>query len=137
MDIAAKLRGDGHPARKMRLVADLVRGMNADKALYVLQFNNKKLYADKIRSLLLTAINNWQQAHPDQSTDDAILYIKAIFVDAARMLKRVQPAPQGRAHRVRKRSCHITLVIGNRNDEDAAVQTQPINQEVAQNQSKL
>ena len=85
--------------QKMRLVADLVRGMDVQRAL------------DK---LLLSAIANWSVKNEGQRVDDAALYIKEIFVDGAGILKRLRPAPQGRAHRIRKRSNHVTIVLGSK-----------------------
>ncbi len=99
--------------RKMRLVADLVRGMDADKALYVLQFSPKEA-SRRLYKLLLSAIANWKEKNEGQRLDESQLYIKEIKVDSGRMLKRIQPAPQGRAHRIRKRSNHVTLVVENK-----------------------
>jgi large subunit ribosomal protein L22 len=96
--------------RKMRLVADLIRGVDAFKALSILKFESKHPAA-KLEKLLLSAIANWQSHHPDTDPGKAGLFVKEIFVDGGRILKRLRPAPQGRAHRVRKRSNHVTLVI--------------------------
>jgi len=99
--------------RKMRLVADLVRGMKVELALHALQFSPKEA-SNRVYKLLRSAIANWEAKNEGARIEDSGLYIQEIFVDAGRMLKRVQPAPQGRAHRVRKRSNHVTLVIGSR-----------------------
>ena len=99
--------------RKMRLVADLVRGMDADKALYVLQFSPKEA-SRRLYKLLLSAISNWKEKNEGARMEENQLYIKEIKVDSGRMLKRVQPAPQGRAHRIRKRSNHVTMILGNK-----------------------
>ncbi len=113
----AKLNNVPTSPRKMRLVADLVRGVEVDKALQILKFNTKEA-SGKLEKLLLSAIANWQAKNEDASIEDSHLFVKEIFVDSARMLKRLRPAPQGRAHRIRKRSNHVTLVIGsNQNTE--------------------
>ncbi|AHJ99196.1 50S ribosomal protein L22 [Hymenobacter swuensis DY53] len=96
--------------RKMRLVANLVRGQKVTRALGLLKFEANS-GAPKIEKLLLSALANWQQKNEDERIEDANLYIKEIFVDEGRMLKRLRPAPQGRGHRIRKRSNHVTLII--------------------------
>ena len=98
--------------RKMRLVADLVRGEKVDKALSILKFSQKQSSV-RLEKLLLSAINNWQQKSPNDDIDKLDLYIKEIRVDSGRMLKRLRPAPQGRAHRIRKRSNHVTMILDN------------------------
>ena len=103
--------------RKMRLVADMVRGMDVNKALDVLKFSSKEA-AGRVEKLLLSAIANWQVKNEGVRIEDSKLIVKEIFVDGGRMLKRIQPAPQGRAHRIRKRSNHVTLVLGNLNNND-------------------
>ncbi|MFL2571278.1 MAG: 50S ribosomal protein L22 [Parvicellaceae bacterium] len=106
----AKLNNCPTSPRKMRLVADLVRGENIYKALNILKFNPK--HASKnLEKLLLSAINNWEQKNDGEDPTEANLVVKEIYVDSARMLKRIQAAPQGRAHRIRKRSNHVTIVI--------------------------
>lgn len=100
--------------RKMRLVADLIRGMQVDKALYALKLNPKEA-SGRMEKLLLSAISNWEQKNEGESADGSKLIVSQVMVDSARMLKRVQPAPQGRAHRIRKRSNHVTLVIDSAN----------------------
>ncbi|MEN8136845.1 MAG: 50S ribosomal protein L22 [Bacteroidota bacterium] len=113
----AKLNNVPTSPRKMRLVADLVRGVEVDKALQILKFNTKEA-SGRLEKLLLSAIANWQAKNEDASLEDSQLFVKEIYVDSARMLKRLRPAPQGRAHRIRKRSNHVTLVIGsNQNTE--------------------
>ena len=96
--------------RKMRLVADIIRGVDAFQALSILKFESKHPAA-KLEKLLLSAIANWQSHHPDTDPGKAGLFVKEIFVDGGKILKRLRPAPQGRAHRVRKRSNHVTLVV--------------------------
>ncbi len=112
----AKLNGCPTSPRKMRLVADLVRGLEVEKALNVLRFNPKEASIN-LEKLLLSAIANWQAKNEDASIEDAGLFIKTIAVDSASMLKRLRPAPQGRAHRIRKRSNHVTLELGVNNLE--------------------
>ena len=94
----------------MRLVADLIRGQKVSKALNVLRFEPNH-NAARLEKLLLSAISNWQNANEDVRLEEADLFIKEIKVDSGRILKRLRPAPQGRAHRIRKRSNHVTLVV--------------------------
>ncbi len=112
----AKLNGCPTSPRKMRLVADLIRGLEVEKALNILKFNPKEASIN-LEKLLLSAIANWQAKNEDASIEDAGLFIKTITVDGAGMLKRLRPAPQGRAHRIRKRSNHVTLELGVNNSE--------------------
>lgn len=112
----ARLRNVPTSPRKMRLVADLVRGMDVEKALGVLQHTPKEA-AGRVYKLLRSAIANWEVKNEGSRVEDNQLFIKQISVDGGRMLKRIQPAPQGRAHRVRKRSNHVTLILGNRMDK--------------------
>jgi large subunit ribosomal protein L22 len=112
----AKLNGCPTSPRKMRLVADLVRGVEVEKALAILKFSSKEA-ARSLEKLTLSAIANWQAKNEDASIEDAGLFVKEIYVDSATMLKRLRPAPQGRAHRIRKRSNHVTMVLGSKNNE--------------------
>ena len=112
--IMAKLNNCPTSPRKMRLVADQVRGKDVNKALSILKFSQKQASL-RLEKLLLSAINNWQQMNPDSDVENEQLYIKEIRVDGAGMLKRLRPAPQGRAHRIRKRSNHVTMILGNLN----------------------
>jgi large subunit ribosomal protein L22 len=96
--------------RKMRLVADLIRGQHIEHALNVLRFCKKEA-ARRLEKLLLSAINNWQAKNEGQRIEDHQLFISEIYVDGGRMLKRIRPAPQGRAYRIRKRSNHVTLIL--------------------------
>ncbi|GGB71509.1 50S ribosomal protein L22 [Flavobacterium suaedae] len=107
----AKLNNCPTSPRKMRIVADLVRGQKVETALNILKFNSKEA-SRKLEKLLLSAINNWQQKNAEESLEDAGLFVKEIRVDGGAMLKRLRPAPQGRAHRIRKRSNHVTIVLG-------------------------
>ena len=119
MRAQAKLNNCPYPARKMRLLADMVRGKNVELALNELKFHRKRVYAEKLEKLIQSAIANWQQKNEESSVNLEELFIKEIFVDNARMLKRIQPAPQGRAHRIRKRFNHITVVVDTLfNDEE-------------------
>lgn len=117
----ARLNNVPTSPRKMRLVADLVRGMDADKAMYVLQHSPKEA-SKRLYKLLLSAIANWKEKNEGARLEENLLYIKEITVDSGRMLKRIQPAPQGRAHRVRKRSNHVILVLGNRSQVEEEVE---------------
>ncbi len=123
----ARLRNVPTSPRKMRLVADLVRGMDAEQALHVLQHTQKEA-AGHVYKLLRSAIANWEVKNEGARIEDNQLYIKTITVDGGRMLKRIQPAPQGRAHRIRKRSNHVTLVLGNRVEEMKVVE-EPVAEE--------
>jgi large subunit ribosomal protein L22 len=107
----AKLMNCPTSPRKMRLVADMVRGEKVEMALHMLEHSPQQA-AGRLRKLLLSAIANWQVKNEGTKLEDSNLYIKTIMVDGGRMLKRVQPAPQGRAFRVRKRSNHVTLTLG-------------------------
>jgi len=107
----AKLNNCPTSPRKMRLVADLVRGQKVEKALNLLRFSTKEA-SRNLEKLLLSAINNWEQKNENGSVADAGLFVKEIRVDGGMMLKRLRPAPQGRAHRIRKRSNHVTIVLG-------------------------
>ncbi|KAB7531592.1 50S ribosomal protein L22 [Flagellimonas olearia] len=111
----AKLNNCPTSPRKMRLVADLVRGKQIEMALAILRFNSKEA-SRKMEKLLLSAIANWEAKNEDASIEDADLYIKEIRVDGGTMLKRLRPAPQGRAHRIRKRSNHVTMILESNNN---------------------
>ena len=115
--IFAKLNNCPTSPRKMRLVADQLRGKKIDKALSILKFSQKQP-SIRLEKLLLSAINNWQQKNPDADLENQDLFIKEIKVDGAGMLKRLRPAPQGRAHRIRKRSNHVTMILGNLNQNN-------------------
>jgi large subunit ribosomal protein L22 len=110
MEAVAKLNNYPTSPRKMRLLADLIRGMEVEKALGVLQFNPKHP-AVPLYKLLKSAINNWEQKNTDAKVEDAGLVVKTVMVDGGRVIKRMRPAPQGRGYRVRKRSNHVTIVV--------------------------
>lgn len=103
--------------RKMRLVADQVRGEEVNKALDLLKFSPKEA-SGKLEKLILSAISNWQMKNEGVRIEDSHLFIKEIFVDSARVLKRLRPAPQGRAHRIKKRSNHVTVVLDSVNTNE-------------------
>jgi large subunit ribosomal protein L22 len=111
----AKLNNCPTSPRKMRLVADLVRGERVEKALSILKFSQKEA-SSKLEKLLLSAIANWQSKNEDANIEEAELIVQEIRVDGGAMLKRLRPAPQGRAHRIRKRSNHVTIVVGANNN---------------------
>ncbi len=113
----AILRNCPSSPRKMRLVADLIRGIEVNKALGILKFT-KKDASIKLETLLLSAIANWQAKNEGSRLDETNLFVTEIFVDEGKMLKRVQPAPQGRAHRIRKRSNHVTIVVGEKKETE-------------------
>ena len=110
----AKLNNCPTSPRKMRLIADLIRGMDAERALAELKLNPKEA-SGRMEKLLLSALANWEAKNEGKRMDDNNLYISEVKVDGGRMLKRIQPAPQGRAHRIRKRSNHVTLIVDSKN----------------------
>ena len=116
MEAVAKLNNYPTSPRKMRLLADLIRGMEVDKALGILQFNPKHP-AVPLYKLLKSAINNWEQKNTDAKVEDAGLIVKTIMVDGGRVIKRMRPAPQGRGYRVRKRSNHVTLIVDSKTEK--------------------
>ena len=114
----AKLNNCPTSPRKMRLVADLVRGEKVEKALNILRFSQKEA-SRRLEKLVLSAVANWQAKNEDSDVEAASLFIKEIRVDSGTMLKRLRPAPQGRAHRIRKRSNHVTVVLGAINNTES------------------
>lgn len=112
----AKLMNNPTSPQKTRLVADLVRGIDVEKALAILQYNPRES-APKIRKLLLSAIANWQVKNEGKRVEDSQLYVKSIMVDEGRTARRMMTAPQGRGYRIRKRSNHITMILGSRVEE--------------------
>jgi large subunit ribosomal protein L22 len=106
----ARLNDSSIAPRKMRLVADLIRGVEVNKALNILQ-HNAKFASTSLEKLLRSAIANWEQKNEGKSIEEEILIVKSIEVGGGAMLKRIQAAPQGRAHRVRKRSNHVTIIV--------------------------
>ena len=114
MEAIAKLNNYPTSPRKMRLLADLIRGLEVEKALGILQFNPKHP-AVPMYKLLKSAINNWEQKNTDEKVENAGLIVKTIMVDCGRVIKRMRPAPQGRGYRVRKRSNHVTIIVDSNN----------------------
>jgi large subunit ribosomal protein L22 len=127
MEAVAKLNNVPTSPRKMRLIVDMIKGERVSRALNILKFD-AKVGAPKLEKLLLSAIANWQSKNEDTNLEEADLYIKEIRVDGGRMLKRLRPAPQGRAQRIRKRSNHVTLVIDSL--------SQPVAEEVVNEEAK-
>jgi large subunit ribosomal protein L22 len=119
----AVLRNCPTSPRKMRLVADLIRGMEVNQALDVLRYSSKEA-SRRVEKLLLSAIANWQAKNEGVRLEENELYVKNVMVDSGRMLKRLRPAPQGRAHRIRKRSNHITIYV----DQKESVVEENLNQ---------
>ncbi|MDX2301547.1 MAG: 50S ribosomal protein L22 [Microscillaceae bacterium] len=117
--------------RKMRLVANLIRGKKVFHALNVLKFEPKS-GAARVEKLLRSAIANWESKNSDLDIEEADLYIKEIYVDGGRMLKRLRPAPQGRGHRIRKRSNHVTMIIDSLNKPNTAVEVGEESQDTKQ-----
>jgi large subunit ribosomal protein L22 len=111
MEAVAKLRNYPTSPRRMRLLADEIRSTDVEKALALLEHHPQKGSSTPLFKLLKSAINNWEQKNEGQSAADAGLVVKTIFVDGARTLKRMLPAPQGRAYRLRKRSNHVTIIV--------------------------
>lgn len=122
MEAVAKLNNVPTSPRKMRMVVDMVRGRDVFDALNILKFE-PKYGAEKLEKLLFSAISNWELKNEGERPEDADLYVKEIRVDGGRMLKRLRPAPQGRAHRIRKRSNHVTVIIDSRLDDAVEVTT--------------
>ena len=112
----AKLNNVPTSPRKMRLVADMIRGMEVNKALSVLKFSTKEA-SGRMEKLLRSAIANWEQK-TEQKAENGNLYVSEVHVDSARMLKRLRTAPQGRGYRIRKRSNHVTLFVDTKNTND-------------------
>ena len=124
----AVLRNCPTSPRKMRLVTDMIKGVEVNKALDMLRYSNKEA-SSKVEKLLLSAIANWQAKNEGARIEESDLYITEAKVDQSRTLKRIQPAPQGRAHRIRKRSNHVTIVIDSRNvAEEVEVEQEQENQ---------
>jgi large subunit ribosomal protein L22 len=116
----ARLVDNPTSPRKTRIMANVIRGKNVDYAMNVLKFSRRES-SEKLLKLLKSAVANWQVKNEGKRLEDADLYIKTIMVDGGRMLKRIRTAPQGRAARIRKRSNHVTLILGDRNEENVQV----------------
>jgi len=113
----AKLQNCPTSPRKMRLVVDLIRGVNVEKALYILKFTNKEA-AVRVEKLLLSAIKNWEAKNEGKRVEDSGLFVKEVSVGGGRQAKRLRPAPQGRGYRIRKRSNHVTLIVDSKNENN-------------------
>jgi len=127
----ASLQNNPTSPRKARLVADLIRGKRVELALNILK-NTSKQPSEKMRKLLLSAISNWQLKNEGLRIEDADLFVQEIKVDVGRTLKRINTAPQGRAHRIRKRSNHITILLGSKSqvaEEKVEEETKESNKE--------
>ena len=118
MEAIAKLRNCKGSPRKMRLVIDVIRGMEVDNALKVLKFSAKHVSGD-VEKLLLSAVSNWQTKNEGVRVEDVGLFVKNAFVDGGRILRRWRPAPRGSAHRIRKRSNHVTMVVDSKEEIQA------------------
>jgi large subunit ribosomal protein L22 len=128
MEAVAKLNNYPTSPRKMRLLADLIRGMKVEKALAILD-HNPKHPAVPLRKLVVSAISNWKQKN--EGSDESALVVKTIFVDGARVIKRMRPAPQGRGYRVRKRSNHVTVIVDTVGSKTVATPVVDVVEEVA------
>ncbi|WP_161889996.1 50S ribosomal protein L22 [Pontibacter russatus] len=122
MEAVAKLNNVPTSPRKMRLVAGLIRGKSVSRALNLLKFEANS-GSERLEKLLLSALSNWQLKNEDTRIEEANLYIKEIFVNEGKMLKRLRPAPQGRGHRIRKRSNHVTVIIDSLTEEQIEQQS--------------
>ena len=110
MKAIAKLKNVPTSPRKMRLIADLIRGKRVNSALNDLKFDSRNS-SRIIEKLLLSAVSNWQENNKNDKIEETDLFVKSIYVDSGKMIKRLRPAPQGRAHRIRKRSNHVTVIL--------------------------
>src|SRR5258706_14803283 len=128
MEAVAKLKNYPTTPRKMRLLADLIRGKKVEKVLGELE-HHPKHPAVPLRKLVLSAINNWKQKN--EGGDESQLVVKTIFVDGARTLKRMRPAPQGRGYRVRKRSNHVTVIVDQK-EEQSIAKPSKVKEEIAE-----
>ena len=120
MEAVARLKKCPTSPRKMRLVADNIRGIDVEHALNILKFTNKEA-ANRLEKLLLSAVANWQSKNEGERIEESDLFVKSVFVDSARMLKRLRPAPMGRGHRIRKRSNHVTIIVDSKLKQPAEV----------------
>ncbi|PID93032.1 MAG: 50S ribosomal protein L22 [Bacteroidetes bacterium] len=119
----AVLRNCPTSPRKMRLVTDMIIGVEVNKALDMLKYSPKEA-SSKVEKLLMSAVANWQAKNEGERIEESNLYVREARVDQSRTLKRIQPAPQGRAHRIRKRSNHVTIVIDSREAVEEVEQEQ-------------
>ena len=117
------------PARKMRLVVDQIRGVNVDKALNILQYSQRPLYAQYVSKLLRSGIANWAQINDGRRIEESDLFVKTVMVDAGFSIKRLRTAPQGRGNRTSKRSNHITLIVDSRQDAGKTVSEESLTED--------
>lgn len=113
MEAVAKLKNVPMSARKMRLVAEIIRGKQVDEAITILRYTKKEA-AEWMGKLVRSAVANWEVKAGGESAEDFEVYVKTAFVDGGSIMRRFRPAPHGRAHRIRKRSNHVTIVVANR-----------------------
>ena len=132
MEAVAKLRNYPTSPRKMRLLADEIRGMHVEKALALLE-HHPQHSSTPLHKLLWSAVKNWEQKNEGQSAADAALVVKTVFVDGGRTLKRMRPAPQGRGYRVRKRSNHVTIIVDQKPVEPAKTVGPKVKSELQEN----
>jgi len=113
----ARLRNVPTSTRKMRLVVDMIRGKEVNLALDILKFSTKEA-SKRVEKLLLSAVANWKEKNEKARIEDANLYVKEVFVDGGRILKRLRPGPKGMGHRIRKRSNHVTILVDSREQKE-------------------
>jgi len=113
----ARLRNVPTSTRKMRLVVDMIRGKEVNLALDILKFSTKEA-SRRVEKLLLSAVANWKEKNEKARIEDANLYVKEVFVDGGRILKRLRPGPKGMGHRIRKRSNHVTILVDSREQKE-------------------
>jgi large subunit ribosomal protein L22 len=118
MESVAVLKNCPLSPRKMRLVVDQIRGQKVEKALYILQFSQRKYYAQYVEKLLKSAISNWEQKNEGSKVDESNIIVSSVFVDGAVVAKRMRTAPQGRAYRIRKRFSHVTIKVDSISKEE-------------------
>ena len=133
MESRAYLKNCPVPPRKMRILADAIRGKRVEEALNTVKFHPKKVYGRYLEKLLLSGIANWQQKNEDEAIEDHSLYVKGRSVDEGRTLKRIRPAAMGRANRIRKRAIHVTLIIDSMNETAAEMGESEEEEEVTSN----
>jgi len=117
MEAVAVLKNCPLSPRKMRLVVDQIRGQKVEKALSILQFSQRKYYAQYVEKILKSAISNWEQKNQGSKSDESNIVVSSVFVDGAVVAKRMRTAPQGRAYRIRKRFSHVTIKVDTVNKE--------------------
>ncbi len=135
MEAVSKLRNLPISSRKVQLVADLIRGKSATQGLAILKHTPKKC-AIHLEKLLLSAVASWEHKNEGTTLEEASLFVEAIWVNRAGMLKRLRPAPQGRAHRIRKRISHVTLVVNNKDKKSSSVAPEAVGKSAKAQQNK-